>query len=536
MIEEGLVYIHSTRPTRRFVGCGALVEGGYVATCRHVWRMATEGQVKVAPDQLLDVEIEYPRLRSGGVTIKSLAWLVDACEGEGHPPPDLVLLLPADIPSGVMTLQLARGERFEVGSGFALAGLTGRDPKKPNTPQDMRIDGTIADHRNADGLRQFTGSTVPSYWFERGSSGSPIFLRQGQQLAGILSLSERGANQGESPLHEAFVVPASTIRSYVIELLSRSVAQKQGIDPADLRPILDAIGASDISVADIPARLKQFVDAARARAAEPVRPTNDGADIEATIAASRAKLRALDTAGARDVLQAKIAEEEQTRTQRLVRLLRERAGIESLAFDYDAAKATLAEVTRLMPDDVWAWIELGDLWLKTGALARAAEAYRAAEAAARHTGDERDLSVSQNRIGDVLVAQGDRAGALAAYRAALAIAEALARRDPANTEWQRDLSVSQNKIGDVLVAQGDRAGALAAYRVGLAIREALARRDPANTEWQRDLSVSQDRIGDVLKRRATAPVRWRPIGPGWRSARRSPAATPPTPSGNATCR
>jgi hypothetical protein len=42
MIEQALVYIYSMNPARRFIGCGALVEGGYVATCRHVWRMATE--------------------------------------------------------------------------------------------------------------------------------------------------------------------------------------------------------------------------------------------------------------------------------------------------------------------------------------------------------------------------------------------------------------------------------------------------------------------------------------------------------------
>jgi predicted negative regulator of RcsB-dependent stress response len=65
-------------------------------------------------------------------------------------------------------------------------------------------------------------------------------------------------------------------------------------------------------------------------------------------------------------------------------------------------------------------------------------------------------------------------------------------RDPANTQWQRDLSVSETKIGDVLVAQGAGPGALAAYRRGLAIAEALARRDPANTQWQRDLSVQRE--------------------------------------------
>ncbi|WP_374262655.1 SUMF1/EgtB/PvdO family nonheme iron enzyme, partial [Zoogloea sp.] len=113
---------------------------------------------------------------------------------------------------------------------------------------------------------------------------------------------------------------------------------------------------------------------------------------------------------------------------------------------------------------------------------------------AANTEWQRDLSVSHGNIGDVLQAQGDGPGALAAYRNSHAIAEALAARDPANTEWQRDLSVSHNKIGDVLGAQGDGPGALAAYRNSLAIFEALAARDPANTEWQRDLSVSHDRI------------------------------------------
>ena len=66
----------------------------------------------------------------------------------------------------------------------------------------------------------------------------------------------------------------------------------------------------------------------------------------------------------------------------------------------------------------------------------------------------------------------------------------LAASDPGNADAQRDLSISQNKIGDVLVAQGDGPGALVAYRRGLAIREALAARDPANTQWQTDVAVS----------------------------------------------
>jgi hypothetical protein len=79
----------------------------------------------------------------------------------------------------------------------------------------------------------------------------------------------------------------------------------------------------------------------------------------------------------------------------------------------------------------------------------------------------------------------------------MGISEALIARDPANTEWQRDMSVSYTKIGDVLVAQRDGAGALTAYRKGLAISETLAARDPANTEWRHDLIVSLVRLCKV---------------------------------------
>ena len=111
----------------------------------------------------------------------------------------------------------------------------------------------------------------------------------------------------------------------------------------------------------------------------------------------------------------------------------------------------------------------------------------------------RDLSVSRNRIGNVLVAQRDAPAAADAYRAGLAIVEALAARDPANTEWQRDLSISHNKIGNVLVAHGDRSAASDAFTGSdLAIAEALAARyDPANALWQTDLAFSCAKLGSL---------------------------------------
>jgi tetratricopeptide (TPR) repeat protein len=99
----------------------------------------------------------------------------------------------------------------------------------------------------------------------------------------------------------------------------------------------------------------------------------------------------------------------------------------------------------------------------------------------------------------VQLEQGDLAGALASYRKALGIAETLAARDPANTDWQRDLSVSYEKIGNVQLEQGDLAGALASYRKTLGIAETLAARDPANAEWQRDLIVSLVTLGKTSR-------------------------------------
>jgi hypothetical protein len=58
--------------------------------------------------------------------------------------------------------------------------------------------------------------------------------------------------------------------------------------------------------------------------------------------------------------------------------------------------------------------------------------------------------------------------------------ERLAQTDPDNTGWQRDLSVSYNKIGDVLVAQGNLPEALQLFRDDLVIAERLAEVDPNN--------------------------------------------------------
>ena len=143
--------------------------------------------------------------------------------------------------------------------------------------------------------------------------------------------------------------------------------------------------------------------------------------------------------------------------------------------------------------------------------------------------------VSYDKVGDVLVAQGNLPEALKTYRDALAITDRLAKSDPGNAGWQRDLSVSYNKIGDVLVAQGNLPEALKPTATALAIADRLAKSDPGNAGWQRDLGVSYNNVGDVLVAQGNLPEalkslprRLSPSATVWRNP------TPATPAGSAT--
>ncbi len=159
---------------------------------------------------------------------------------------------------------------------------------------------------------------------------------------------------------------------------------------------------------------------------------------------------------------------------------------------------------------------------------------------------QRELWFTTNEIGEVLQDQGDLPGALAAYRDGLAIAKALAAKDPGiaerqrrslgqrpegsatcsrprkiwrvpsppiatlsrsgealaaknpgNIQLQHELSAFDTEVGDVLLGQHDLPEALAVYRDAFAIVKVLAAKDPGNTELQRDLLLSYERFGVI---------------------------------------
>ena len=153
-----------------------------------------------------------------------------------------------------------------------------------------------------------------------------------------------------------------------------------------------------------------------------------------------------------------------------------------------------ATATRLDPHDTWSWVLLGRLFRRAGNLDAAGQAFQKAREAAERAGGERDVSVALDGLGDVRVAQGDRAGALQAYEQSRAIRDKLAARDPANAEWQRDLIVSNVKLAEVAEeASKAKRHYRAALDVAVALRDA-GRLAPVDAWMVEDLEARLERV------------------------------------------
>ena len=186
--------------------------------------------------------------------------------------------------------------------------------------------------------------------------------------------------------------------------------------------------------------------------------------------------------------------------------IRQIVAIASSRSDWATVEAWAGKGLALAPDDMFLVGIAGDLAVSRGQRERATSLFmryrdhwkRISDADPKDRAARREHSVGLDRVGDALTAAGDGPGALAAYRAGMAIAQSLAASDPGNAQWRRDLSVSHDKVGDALTAAGDGPGALAAHRAGMAIAQSLAASDPGNAQWQHDLSISHIKIGACL--------------------------------------
>ena len=205
---------------------------------------------------------------------------------------------------------------------------------------------------------------------------------------------------------------------------------------------------------------------------------------------------------------------------------------------------------------LWAQIGKGDIHRERGSLANALAAYREASAIAHSLADahpddsglQYDVVIANERVGDVLMAQGNQVDALKFYQArqevisrlakgapppappaqaaegkedraaqdrvpevlmshqaSLAIADRLAKTNLRNAGWQRDLAAAYDRVGNLLVWQDNLPEALKSYQATLGIVDRLARGDPGNAGWQHDVALSTARIGDVLAEQHNLP-------------------------------
>ncbi len=113
----------------------------------------------------------------------------------------------------------------------------------------------------------------------------------------------------------------------------------------------------------------------------------------------------------------------------------------------------------------------------------------------------RAVSVSLNRLGSFLAQRGQPGDAEQALRhdtRCLELNKALQKQNPDFPQAARDVSVSLNKLGDVLAQRGqpgDADQALQYYSRDLGISEALRKWNPDSAEAARGVMVSQSKLG-----------------------------------------
>ncbi len=126
----------------------------------------------------------------------------------------------------------------------------------------------------------------------------------------------------------------------------------------------------------------------------------------------------------------------------------------------------LAEKRTAVVEDLMSFMlfDLGDKLFTLGRLdllapvARKAAAYYGEPSPDDDATTRHRRSVALLHIGDVMRGQGDSIGAMADYRAALVVAEDLARRDPANHDAPSDIGDAHERLGQTLVMQADAPG------------------------------------------------------------------------------
>jgi serine/threonine protein kinase len=101
--------------------------------------------------------------------------------------------------------------------------------------------------------------------------------------------------------------------------------------------------------------------------------------------------------------------------------------------------------------------------------------------------------------GDILLMNGDPAGALQSYRQGQALLEGLAPADPRNTQVGVELAAAYAKLGHALSWEGNKRGSLAMFKRAIGMFEPMVR-DPQHNEARDGLASSHIWMGELLAR------------------------------------
>ena len=114
-----------------------------------------------------------------------------------------------------------------------------------------------------------------------------------------------------------------------------------------------------------------------------------------------------------------------------------------------------------------------------------------------------NLGTAHNRLAAAQMGVGQLAAAADSYRESNRVREVLVARDPNNARYQQSLLVGYGTLGDVLGYRpganlGDAAGAAAAFRKAIEMAERARQRDPSDRRAMFDLASAKLRLGSLL--------------------------------------
>ena len=179
-----------------------------------------------------------------------------------------------------------------------------------------------------------------------------------------------------------------------------------------------------------------------------------------------------------------------------------RASLLRLCSNYEASLAIAQSFAAADPKDLnWQAVlsisneRIGDVLMRQGRLAEAIKYYEADFDLAQRVMSVR-LPAVLDKLGGTYLALGNRNGAFQAYQRMLVVSERLSAEisDPL---WKGYLCSSHQNLGRLLMGQGRFDDALAHFIASLSIAEQIVSKDPSDATWQHTLGAAHGYIGSV---------------------------------------